>query len=185
MKKFTLLENSSIKNNQESTDFRSEILSLMDYYLKVRSNGSSRQELHNDSLSIDGKDHFVNLLIELINKNNYVSLVSTLESMKKNIGDWAQIDNKIESILKESRKTDFLLKNKKGVKRIKNFIKLYESSLDFENDVERFCNKIINKDDLKILESLSNIMVERGMIEKDNIHKMSLFSEKLRKNYNT
>ena len=79
MKKFSTITGQKVteepkpkvsKEQQELLEFKSNVLYLMDNFLTVRSNGSARQELIQNSISISGKEMFVEALLDLITKKN-------------------------------------------------------------------------------------------------------------------
>jgi hypothetical protein len=153
MKKFSNMsgqkvnEEPQVKISKEETEIlelKTHIKFLLDNLLSIRSNGSARQELLNNSITISGKDLFIEALVDLLDKKSINESLKTLESLKKNSNDWLTIDNKMNDLNNLISDKDTLIQNQKQVKKITTFLEAYSDDERFESILENYTNRIKN-----------------------------------------
>ena len=152
MKKFSSISGEKVNqepkiqksDNQELDSFKSKIMSLMDHFLTIRSNGSVRAEHLNNSVSISGKEFFIEALVNLLSKNNLNESVKILESMKSETHDWLMIDNKINELNQEIQDKNLLIENFNLVRGLNGFLIKYGQNIDFEVVLENYTKRIKN-----------------------------------------
>ena len=153
MKKFSNMsgqkvnEEPQVKMSKEETEIlelKSHIKFLLDNLLSIRSNGSARQELLNNSITISGKDLFIEALVDLLGKKSINESLKTLESLKKDSNDWLTIDNKMNELNTLINDKETLIQNQKQVKKITTFLEAYSDDERFESILENYTNRIKN-----------------------------------------
>ena len=153
MKKFSNMsgqkvnEEPQVKISKEETEIlelKTHIKFLLDNLLSIRSNGSARQELLNNSITISGKDLFIEALVDLLDKKSINESLKTLESLKKDSNDWLTIDNKMNELNNLISDKDTLIQNQKQVKKITTFLEAYSDDERFESILENYTNRIKN-----------------------------------------
>jgi len=153
MKKFSNMsgqkvnEEPQVKISKEETEIlelKTHIKFLLDNLLSIRSNGSARQELLNNSITISGKDLFIEALVDLLGKKSINESLKTLESLKKDSNDWLTIDNKMNELNNLISDKDTLIQNQKQVKKITTFLEAYSDDERFESILENYTNRIKN-----------------------------------------
>ena len=113
MKKFTKISNTSVGEEKvekvvNDNTLKFEILSLMDNFLEIKTYGNV-SPVYMVPTKIEGKELFVEALIDFLQEKIEDKSIKVLESLKHEIKDWKSIDEKIESILEEREKN--ILKN--------------------------------------------------------------------------
>ena len=132
------------KEETEILELKTHIKFLLDNLLSIRSNGSARQELLNNSITISGKDLFIEALVDLLGKKSINESLKTLESLKKDSNDWLTIDNKMNELNNLISDKDTLIQNQKQVKKITTFLEAYSDDERFESILENYTNRIKN-----------------------------------------
>lgn len=141
------------ETNEERVDIKSAIFNLMENYLTIRSYGSARAELLSSQLKIDGKEMFVEALLDMVNNFAKEDKVQLLESLKNDIGDWKSIDGKIDEIKKEV--SDIKLEGK-----IKSQIEKWGKSGDLSQITQ---NKVSKVQDLEYLNKVIQVCEKMEM----------------------
>ena len=108
MKKFSKITNQKINEEpkevnkiDESDILKYKVRSLIDQFLRIRSNGSVDNRYRAGSVTIEGKELLAEAILDLLTDDKKSEQVKILESLKNEVGDWQAIDNKIESLNKE------------------------------------------------------------------------------------
>jgi hypothetical protein len=133
------------------------ILKIMDSCLTIRTYGSARRNILEDTVKIAGKEMFIEALIDFMSDNSYKEQIELLESMKSDTKDWKTIDNKINEINEKIQNVRNLTINKNQVKKIKMFLETYGEDDRFETLLENYVSKL---EDGKLAYSTSNLIKE-------------------------
>jgi hypothetical protein len=133
------------------------IMKLMDNCLTIRSYGSARSNILEDTVKIAGKEMFIEALIDFMSDKEYKEQIVLLESMKSETKDWQSIDNKIAEINEKIQNVRNLTINKNQVKKIKMFLETYGEDERFETLLENYVSKL---EDGKVAYLTSNIVKE-------------------------
>lgn len=106
MKKFSNISNAKVgqepekkevKINEEDT-FKSQVVSLMDSYLRIQTYGPVDRFLRAGTLKISGKEMFAEALLTLMSDKSLKEQSAILESLKSTVRDWESIDEKIDQL---------------------------------------------------------------------------------------
>lgn len=133
------------------------ILKLMDNCLTIRSYGSARRNILEDTVKIAGKEMFVEALIDFMTDKSLKEQMIVLESLKSKNKDWASIDEKINEIGGEVQNIKNLNISKNQVKKIKMFLETYGEDERFETLLENYVGKL---EDGKEAYAMSNLVKE-------------------------
>jgi hypothetical protein len=133
------------------------LLKLMDSCLTIRSYGSARRNILEDTVKIAGKEMFIEALIDFMADKSYKEQIVLLESMKSDTKDWKSIDNKINEVNEKIQNVRNLTVNKNQVKKIKMFLETYGEDERFETLLENYVAKL---DDGKMAYSSSLLVRE-------------------------
>jgi len=143
------------------------IMKLMDNCLTIRSYGSARRNILEDTVKIAGKEMFVEALIDFMSDKSYKEQIELLESMKSDTKDWQSIDNKITQINEKIQNVKNLTINKNQVKKIKMFLETYGDDERFETLIENYVSKL---EDGKVAYLTCNIVKEMMKNSKFSIY---------------
>ena len=153
MKKFSVVSNTEVPKNEpkketkkDFLDIKYAIMNLMENYLTIRSYGSARAELLNSQLKIDGKEMFIEALLDMVNKITKDDKVQLLESLKNDIHDWKTIDIKIDEVKKEINDIELESKIKNEISKwgnSGNLSQILENKVSKVNNLE-YLNKVVN-----------------------------------------
>lgn len=106
MKKFSNISNvkvgqepekKEVKINEEDA-FKSQVVSLMDSYLRIQTYGPVDRFLRAGTLKISGKEMFAEALLTLMSDKSLKEQSAILESLKSTVRDWESIDEKIDQL---------------------------------------------------------------------------------------
>jgi hypothetical protein len=131
MKKFSNISNvkvgqepekKEVKINEEDA-FKSQVVSLMDSYLRIQTYGPVDRYLRAGTLKIAGKEMFAEALLTLMSDKSLKEQSAILESLKSTVRDWESIDEKIDQLNSKIEETE--TKNKMIEHRDK-LVSLYE-----------------------------------------------------------
>lgn len=154
----------SSKEELEVESFRYAILGLLDRTLVVRNEGSYKHAMI--VTKIDGKEMFVEALMDFLSQNENKKAINYLESLKESNGDWKSIDEKITQIQEQNDNTHFLNSNPEHVAQIKSFLDKYSASDDFNEILEHHVKKITDYDNAITRIKVANIMLEDSKFSK-------------------
>jgi hypothetical protein len=178
MKKFSSIsgekvnEEPKIKVNKDELEFlalKASVIKLMDNYLSIRSYGSSRAELLNNSCKISGKEMFAEALIEFLSDKTLQDQIKALESLKSENKDWKSIDNKVNDLHNKISGISVLRENASQVKKIKTFLETYGEDEKFDLMLDTYTKRVKNGKEAylrslaanKIIESKTNYSKEK------------------------
>lgn len=143
------------KGVEELNNLKLNIINLMDKCLTIRSNGSAHRDLLNNSVDISGKEMFVNELIDMISGDSLKEQSNLLESLKYVIRDWNLIDEQVKFLNLKIDDINFIKANINHVKKIKSFMELYDSNVDFDSILENHVSRINSADTAYLRHSIS------------------------------
>lgn len=182
MKKFSNISNEKIneepikidtKINEEDL-FKSKVINLMEQLLSIRSFGPIDRYYRAGNIKIEGKELFLEALLDLLKDKSSIDEKRILESLKSDIRDWKLIDEKIDNINKKLNESE----NKKVLsnhrKRLKYIYEVYGNDEELlMNIVEKSCNKIKNKNTANLRASAAEQMAFENKYPKDLFIKIS------------
>jgi len=163
------------KEQLEKKALKASIMKLLDNYLQIRSNGSVRKELYNNSITIAGKEMVAEALIDLLSDKTYLDQIKALESFKSDNTDWISIDNKINQISEKIVENNSI--DKIQVKKIKSFLDTYSNDKSFETILEKYVSRIKSSDEanLRSVTAQKMMMSDKWSYSKNQLQ---LISEK-------
>jgi hypothetical protein len=94
------------------------IFKLIDECLTIKSYGSARKHILEDTVKIAGKEMFIEALIDFMNNKSIEDQLKTLESLKADTRDWKVIDNKISHLNNLVKENIEFNNNKKQINKI-------------------------------------------------------------------
>lgn len=114
MKKFSNISNAKVGQEPEKKEvklneeevFRSQIVSLMDSYLRIQTYGPVDRYLRAGTLKISGKELFTEALLTLMSDKSLKGQTAILESLKSTVRDWESIDEKIDQLNSKIEETE-------------------------------------------------------------------------------
>lgn len=150
-----------VEISQESLEvesFRQSILDLIEKTLSVRNEGSYKHAMIVSK--IDGKEMFVEALMDFLSEKENKKAITYLESLKESNGDWKSIDDKILQIQTEIDNTNFLNENTEHVEQIKSFLEKYSLSDDFNEILETQINRITDFNTANLRAKVAEVMLQ-------------------------
>ncbi len=151
MQKFSGISNAKVntepkasenKEHLEIESFRCAILGLLDQTLSVRNFGTGYKHDQLVSSKIDGKEMFVEALLDFLSEKENKKTIGHLESLKEKNKDWISIDEKISEIIKENNYINYFKENNIYLEKIISFLENYYLSEDFEDILEQQILKV-------------------------------------------
>jgi DNA-binding transcriptional MerR regulator len=118
------------------------IFNLIDECLTIRSYGSARKHILDDTVKIVGKEMFVEALIDYMDDKSLKEQIGLLESLKSSNKDWRSIDQKIGELNEDIKSIKNLKANGNRVKKIKMFLETYGDDERFETLMENYVSKL-------------------------------------------
>lgn len=186
MKKFSNISGSKVntepivKVNEEEKELlaiKVGIVKLMDRYLNIRSYGSARAELLNNSVSISGKEMFAEALIDFLSDKELKKQIKTLESLKSDNNDWVSIENKMNELYSELNDKNSLVENKNQVSKITTFLEIYGSDDRFDEILESYTKRINSRKEAYNRSLISSKMIGDKNYSEYSDDKLSKISE--------
>ena len=130
------------KEHLELEAFRATILGLLDQTLSIRNYGTGYKHDQLIAHKIDGKEMFIEALLDILSKKENNKAISYLESLKETNKDWKSIDDKITEVINENVKLQFLSDKNIYLEKVKDFLDKYSLSEDFEDFLEQQILKV-------------------------------------------
>ena len=149
--------------SQESLEvesFRLSILDLIEKTLTIRNEGTYKHAMIVSK--IDGKEMFVEALMDFLSHKENKKAITYLESLKESNRDWKSIDDKILQIQTEIDNTNFLNENSEHVEQIKSFLDKYSSSDDFNEILETQITRITDYNTAFTRSKVADAMLENS-----------------------
>jgi len=174
------------KEQLEVEGFKHAILDLLEKTLIVRNEGSYKHAMIVSK--IDGKEMFVEALMDFLSEKENKKAITYLESLKESNGDWKSIDDKINQIQKQSENIKFLNDNQEHIEQIKSFLDKYSASEDFNEILEQQITRITDYQTAITRVKVATLMLENEKYAKypkgrirSIINKFSFRSKQLEK----
>ena len=146
------------KEQQEFNTLKTTILDLLEQTLVIRHEGDYR---HTTIVTkIDGKEMFIEALLNLFSVKENEKAINYLESLKESNRDWESIDNKITEITNDSKKIKFLYDNSSHLEQILSFLTKYSLSEDFTDILDNQLLKITDYNTALTRAKVANLMIE-------------------------
>ena len=121
---------------------KATILGLLEQTLTIRNYGTGYKHDTMMSTEIDGKEMFVEALLDFLSDKENKKAITYLESLKETNRDWSSIDEKIGQIINENNQIKFLSENSSYLEKLKAFLDKYAMSEDFDDILEKQILKI-------------------------------------------
>lgn len=187
MKKFSGISKSPVnvepkptpisKEDLSKEELRASVLNLMNDFLRIVSLGGARKNIL-PHVQIDGKDLFIDALLDLLSTKEYKDKISALETLKMESQDWASIDKEI-TILQE-KETTILTKSelRNQIRKIENLLKVWEA----DSFVMQTKSSILDRTELdKRLKALDHMIQSDkwSNIKSQLVKLQSTYSEKI------
>lgn len=150
-----------------------QLLDLMNDNLRIVSLGGARKNIL-PHVKIDGKELFVDALIDFLSTKEFKDKISALESLKSESYDWASIDRKVISIKESLDKKELKVKLKNTIQKIEKIVKIYENE-DFALNMN---STLLNQEEL-----LKRLQALDFMIGSDDWNNIKDHLVKLKNNY--
>ena len=130
------------KEQLELEGLKATIMNLIEQTLTIRNYGTGYKHDAMMTTEIDGKEMFVEALLDFLSEKENKKAISYLESLKQTNKDWQSIDNKITEVINENTKLKFLSDNNSYLEKVKDFLDKYSLSEDFEDILEQQILKV-------------------------------------------
>lgn len=185
MKKFSSITGQSVgveptvtisKEALEFDALKSSVLRIMNELLTIRSNGSVRSELFNNSITISGQDMCAEALINLFSDKTFKEQIKALESLKSVNKDWLSIDEEISNIESKIENKSYVSKMSNHAKKITSLLESYGNGDEFDVVLENHVNRIKNAETAYVRYTVAEKMLGDDTYKKysnENISKIS------------
>lgn len=148
------------KQQLELEGLKMTILGLLEQTLTIRNYGTGYKHDTMMTTEIDGKEMFIEALLDFLTQKENKKAISYLESLKATNKDWKSIDDKISEVLNENNKINFLSENNSYLDKVKDFLDKYALSEDFEDILEKQIAKITTHEGAVKRAEVAAIMLE-------------------------
>lgn len=152
------------KETLEMESFKQSILDLIEKTLIVRNEGSYKHAMIVSK--IDGKEMFVEALMDFLSEKETKKAITYLESLKESNTDWKSIDDKIDQIKNQEINNKFLQDHVEHVEQIKSFINKYSLSEDFNEILDNQLLKITDSELAQTRSKVASLMLENEKYNK-------------------
>lgn len=185
MKKFSSITGQSVgveptvtisKEDLEFDALKSSVLRIMNELLTIRSNGSVRYELFNNSITISGQDMCAEALINLFSDKTFKEQIKALESLKSVNKDWLSIDEEISNIESKIENKSYMSKMSNHAKKITSLLESYGNGDEFDVVLKNHVNRIKNAETAYVRYTVAEKMLGDDTYKKysnENISKIS------------
>lgn len=181
MKKFSIITNTKVqqepkvdtKVNEEDL-FKVKVLNLMDQLLTIRTYGPVDRYLRAGNIKIEGKELFLEALIDTLSDKSLKDETKVLEGLKSSIKDWELLDEKIDEVNKKIEENKS--KNKMTPHRRKLQSLLNNHGDDKEllmTMVKESCKKITDKETSYLRSITAEYMSNEGKYSKTTLLEIS------------
>ena len=153
------------KEQLEFDAFKASIFGLIDRTLSVRVTGPLYNNRTSES-QIDGKEMFVEALLDLLSEKDNKVAIASLESLKYTNKEWRSINDKISEIEYANENIRFLSDNNASVTKIKDFLDKYALSDDFDDILEQQILKVADYQNAELRATTALKMLENNKYNK-------------------
>jgi len=157
---------------------KDNINNLIDRHLTIRSNGSVRKNLIENSVKIAGREMFIEALIDFMTDSSLEEQIKLLESVKGDTRDWEALDNKIGELDNKIEENKKFNTNTKYTNKIKTLLTTYGDDERFISILENIVNKVENEEEAKTMSEVANKMKSNFKYLNFSKQQLSLISEK-------
>ena len=164
MNKFSKFSNQPVTEPKESVNELSEIdsvkfaiLGLMERTLSIKNVGVNYNMI---TTEIDGKELFIEALMDLLSEKDNNKAIKVLENLKFTSRDNKSIDDKITEIENKNVMLKYLSENNTYVDKMKAFLDKYSKSEDFDDILEKQIIKIDTKEGAMIRANIAHCMLQ-------------------------
>jgi hypothetical protein len=154
------------------------ISALIDNFLTIRSYGSARRNILENTVKISGKEMFIEALIDFMNDKSIEEQMKTLESLKSETRDWQVIDNKINELNNLVHENKEFNNNKKQINKIKTLLDTYGDDDRFETILENMVSKSNDSNEANLMSITANKMKSNFKFLNYSRKQLALISEK-------
>jgi hypothetical protein len=172
MKKFSNVTNQKVgeepkkkldQNKEEEKNLKFRILGLLEQCLTVRPYGPINRYFTAGTIKIQGKEMFVEALVNLLKEKSLKDETKILESLKSEIGDWQIIDSKIDSVkekIENLKEENTILKHRQKLESMwENWGQDSELLLQM---IDESCKKITDSETAKLRALSAEYMSHEG-----------------------
>ena len=154
------------------------INSLIDNFLTIRSYGSARKNILENTVKISGKEMFIEALIDFMNDKSIEEQMKTLESLKGETRDWQVIDNKINELNNLVEENKEFNSNRKQINKVKTLLDTYGDDDRFETILENMVSKSNDSNEANLMSITANKMKSNFKFLNYSRKQLSSISEK-------
>jgi len=151
---------------------------LIDNFLTIRSYGSARKNILENTVKISGKEVFIEALIDFMVDKSIEEQIETLESLKVETKDWMAIDNKISELNNLIQENKEFNHNKKQINKIKTLIDTYGNDDIFETILDSMVLKSNDLNESILMSITANKMKSNFKYLNYSKKQLALISEK-------
>ena len=130
------------KEQLDLDGLKATILGLLEQTLTIRNYGTGYKHDAMMTTEIDGKEMFVEALLDFLSEKENKKAITYLESLKETNRDWQSIDVKIGEIIYENNQIKFLSENSSYLDKVRDFLDKYALSEDFDDILEQQILKV-------------------------------------------
>ena len=157
---------------------KDNINGLIDRHLTIRSNGSVRKNLIENSVKIAGREMFIEALIDFMTDKSLEEQMKLLESLKGGTKDWEVLDNKIGDLGNKIEENKKFNSNTKYTNKIKTLLTTYGDDERFISILENLVNKVEDEQEAKTMSEIANQMKSNFKYLNFSKHQLTIISEK-------
>ena len=150
------------------------ILKIMDSCLTIRTYGSARRNILEDTVKIAGKEMFLEALMDALKGKSLKEETKILESLKASLKDWEVLDVKIDEAnqkIEEVESKNKMLSHRNKLQSLFNSYGQDEELL--MNMVQESCNKITKSEVAHLRSVTAEYMANEGKFPKEIFSKIS------------
>ena len=147
----------TVKELSEIDNLKYTILALMERTLTVKNVGINHPMV---STEIDGKELFLEALLNLLSEKDNAKAIKLLENLKFTNRDNKSIDDKISELESNNKMFNYLKENEAYVEKMKSFLDKYAKSEDFDDILEKQIIKIDTKEGAMIRANVAQCMLQ-------------------------
>lgn len=151
-----------VKSVNEEELFRAKVMNLLDRTLGVTTYGPIGRYQSAGAVKINGKDLFVEALLDLLQGDKLKEEIKLLESLKSKIKDWEAIDYQIDEKLNQISNIEESQKLESHIRRLKYLIENYSDEDLLLQVVENTSQKIESEEILQSRISAAKHLLNEG-----------------------
>jgi DNA repair ATPase RecN len=157
---------------------KDSINGMIDRHLTIRSNGSVRKNIIENSVKIAGREMFIEALIDFMTDKSLEEQMKLLESLKGETKDWEALDNKIGDLENQIEENKKFNQNTKYTNKIKTLLNTYGDDERFLSILENLVSKVEDVEEAKNMSEVAKQMKSNFKYLNFSKHQLSTISEK-------